>query len=162
MLRSLTLALVACSLLCAPAGAQTTHADSLLHAARADADQAARDPFVGSYFASGFFGGTVLGLMAPVAALIPTKETVGFAGAGGVLVAATLDQAGQPVRALPAAIQSRVANETLEYQEAFRAAYGQRLAGRRVRAAKTGGIAGALTGVGLFGFLAYSFANADF
>jgi hypothetical protein len=55
-----------------------------------------------------------------------------------------------------------VANEPLEYQQAYRAAYGQRLARRRVRAARTGGIVGTLAGVGFFGFLAYSFANADF
>jgi hypothetical protein len=162
MLRSLTLALVACTLLCAPARAQTAPADSLLNAARADAEQAARDPFVGGYFVSGFFGGTTLGLMAPVAAVIPTRETIGLAGLGGALVLATVDQAGQPVRTLPDSIQWRVANEPLQYQEAYRAAYGQRLARRRVRAAKSGGIVGTLTGVGFFGFLAYSFATADF
>lgn len=162
MLRSLTLALAACTLLCAPARAQTTAADSLLHAARADADQAAREASVGSYYVSSFFGGTIVGLMAPIAVLIPTKEAVGFAGAGGALLFATFDQAGQPARTLPDTIQWRVVNEPLEYQEAYRAAYGQHLSRRRVRAAKTGGIAGALTGVGLFGFLAYSFATADF
>lgn len=100
--------------------------------------------------------------MAPIAVLSPSKETIGFAGVGGALVLATLDQAGQPVRTLPDTIQSRMAGEPLQYQEAFRAAYGQRLARRRVRATKTGGIAGTVTGVGLFGFLAYSFATADF
>jgi hypothetical protein len=162
MLRSLILALFACTLLGTPARAQAAPADSLLHAARADADQAARDPLVGGYFATGFLGGATLGLMTPIAVLVPTKETVGFAGVGGAIVFATLHQAGQPVRTLPDSIQGRVADEPLEYQQAYRAAYGQRLARRRVRAARTGGIVGTLAGVGFFGFLAYSFANADF
>ncbi len=162
MLRSLILALVACTLLGAPARAQTTPADSLLRAARADADQAARDPFVGGYFATGFLGGAALGLAAPIAALSPNMESISIAGLGGALVFATLDQAGQPVRTLPDSIQWRVADQPPEYQQAFRAAYGQRLVRRRVRAARTGGIAGTLTGVGFLGFLAYSFATADF
>ncbi len=162
MLRSLTLALVACTLLCAPARAQTSPADSLLHAARADADRAARDPFVGGFFGASLVGGTALGLMAPIAALIPTKETIGSAAAGGLLVLATVNQAGDPVRTLPDTTGWRLAKETPEYQQAYEAAYFRRLAQRRVRAAKMGGIAGTLTGVGLFGFLAYSFATSDF
>lgn len=165
MLRSLTLALVAGTLLCAPARAQTTPAapaDSVVQTARADADRAARDPFVGGYFGSGFFGGATLGLMAPVAALVPTRETAGLAALGGALVFVTIDQAGQPVRTLPGVIQQRVANEPAEYRDAYRTAYGQRLARRRVRAAKTGAAVGTLAGLGFFGFVVYSFATADF
>jgi hypothetical protein len=165
MLRSLTLALVACTVLCAPVRAQTTPAapaDSLLKAARADADRAARDPFVGGYLGSGFFGGTTLGLMAPAAAIVPTRETTALAAMGGVLVFATIEQAGQPVKTLPDTIQRRLANEPAEYQEAYRTAYSQRLARRRVRAAKTGAAVGTLAGVGFFGFIVYSFATADF
>ncbi|HEX8454787.1 MAG TPA: hypothetical protein VF647_22105 [Longimicrobium sp.] len=165
MLRSLTLALVACTIFCAPGRGQTSPAtpgDSLLQAARADADRDARDPFVGGYFGSSFLGGAALGLMAPIVALFPNRETATVAAAGGVLVFATFDQAGQPVRTLPDSIRWRVAEEPPEYHEAYRAAYAQRLTRRRVRAAKTGGITGALAGVGFFGFLAYSFATADF
>jgi hypothetical protein len=161
MLRTLTLALAACTLACAPARAQAVPADSLLHIARADADQAAREASVGSYYVGGFFGGTIVGLMAPIAVLSPTKEAVGLAGAGGALLFATFDQAGRPVRTLPDTTEWRVADQPPDYQQAFRAEYGQRLARRRVRAAQTGGIIGTLTGVGFFGFLVYSFANAD-
>jgi hypothetical protein len=165
MLRSLTLALVACTIFCAPGRCQTSPAtagDSVLRAARADADRDARDPFVGGYFGSSFLGGAALGLMAPIVALFPNRETATVAAAGGVLVFATFDQAGQPVRTLPDSIRWRVADEPPEYQEAYRAAYAQRLTRRRVRAAKTGGITGTLAGLGFFGFLAYSFATADF
>lgn len=161
MLR-LLVALVACTLVGAPLRAQTTPADSLLHAARADAHEAARDPFVGGYFATGFLGGATVGFVAPIAALSPNKEAVAIAGLGGALVFATLDQAGQPVRTLPDSIRWRVADQPPEYQEAFRVAYAQRLTRRRVRAAKNGGIVGTLAGVGFFGFLVYSFTQADF
>ena len=86
MLRSLTLALVACTLLCAPAHAQTspaTPADSLLEAARADADRDARDPFVGGYFGASFLGGATLGLMAPVVALLVAAGAGTKWGRGG-------------------------------------------------------------------------------
>jgi hypothetical protein len=162
MLRSLTLALVAGTILCGPARAQSAPADSLLQAAHADAVRAARDPFVGGYFGATFLGGASLGLMAPTAALFPIKETVGLAAAGGALMFATIDQAGRPVRTLPDTVQWRVAGEPAAYQEAFRAAYGQRLARRRVRAAKTGAAVGTLAGLGFFAFLVHSFATSDF